>query len=137
MRKNHSLRKFFFRTFGSFVCEGGAVMDIIEEHPVLETNYFKRHSKVQFFFDGRRMEGYEGQPIAMALHANGVRVYRETPEMKRPRGFFCAIGKCSSCFMVVDGTPNVRTCVTPLVSGMKIETQYGKGSVLTRQGWRK
>ena len=109
-------------------------MDLIEEHPVLETDYFKRRSKVEFFFDGCRMEGYEGQPIAMALHANGVRVYRETPEMKRPRGFFCAIGKCSSCFMIVDGTPNVRTCVTPLVSGMKVETQYGKGRVIAPQG---
>ena len=108
-------------------------MDLIEQHPVLETDYFKRRSKVEFFFDGRLMEGYEGQPIAMALHANGVRIYRETPEMKRPRGFFCAIGKCSSCFMVVDGTPNVRTCVTPLVSGMKVETQHGKGRVMASQ----
>jgi predicted molibdopterin-dependent oxidoreductase YjgC len=104
-------------------------VELIEEHPVLEVGYFKRHAKVEFSFDGKRMEGYEGQPIAMALHANGVRVYRETPDMKRTRGFFCAIGKCSSCFMVVDGTPNVRTCVTPLAAGMKVETQSGKGRV--------
>jgi predicted molibdopterin-dependent oxidoreductase YjgC len=104
-------------------------MELIEEHPVLETDYFKRKAKVEFSFDGKRMEGYEGQPIAVALHANGVRVYRETPEMKRTRGFFCAIGKCSSCFMVVDGVPNVRTCVTPLSAGMKVETQHGKGRV--------
>ncbi|WP_417029698.1 2Fe-2S iron-sulfur cluster-binding protein, partial [Cloacibacillus evryensis] len=44
-------------------------------------------------------------------------------------GFFCAIGKCSSCFMVVDGVPNVRTCVTPLSAGMKVETQRDKGRV--------
>jgi predicted molibdopterin-dependent oxidoreductase YjgC len=104
-------------------------MELIEEHPVLDTDYFKRRAKVEFTFDGKRLEGYEGQPIAMALHANGVRIYRETPEMKRTRGFFCAIGKCSSCFMVVDGTPNVRTCVTPLAAGMKVETQQGKGRV--------
>ena len=109
-------------------------MELIEEHPILDTDYFRRHSKVEFFFDGNRMEGYEGQPIAMALHANGVRVYRETPEMKRPRGFFCAIGKCSSCFMVVDGKPNVRTCITHLAAGMKVETQRGKGSVMPRHG---
>jgi len=45
----------------------------------------------------------------------------------RPRGFFCAIGKCSSCLMKVNGIPNVRTCVTELEEGMKIETQKGKG----------
>ena len=31
--------------------------------------------------------------------------------------------------MTVDGVPNVRTCVTPLEAGMKVETQKGKGLV--------
>ncbi len=101
-------------------------MPLIERHPVLDFEHGKR---VDFTFDGRTMQGFEGEPIAMALHTNGVQIYRVTPEMKRPRGFFCAIGKCSSCFMVVDGVPNVRTCVTPLKSGMKVETQRGKGSI--------
>lgn len=101
-------------------------MKLIGSHPVLD---YKHGEKVAFQFDGKGMEGFEGEPISMALHANGVRIYRETPEMKRPRGFFCAIGKCSSCFMVVDGIPNVRTCVTPLKEGMKVETQRGKGRV--------
>ena len=101
-------------------------MRMIDEHPILE---YRHGQRVTFQFDGREMEGYEGEPIAMALHANGVRIYRETPEMKRPRGFFCAIGKCSSCFMVVDGVPNVRTCVIPLTAGMNVQTQRGKGTV--------
>lgn len=101
-------------------------MSLIETHPVLA---FEHAGKVGFTFDGKEMQGFEGEPIAMALHANGVRIYRVTPEQKRPRGFFCAIGKCSSCFMVVDGIPNVRTCVTPLKSGMKVETQHGKGQI--------
>ncbi|MDR1966299.1 MAG: (2Fe-2S)-binding protein [Synergistaceae bacterium] len=101
-------------------------MDLIGPHPVLE---FARGEKVSFSLDGRAMEGFEGEPIAAALHANGVKVYRHTPLMGRPRGFFCAIGKCSSCFMVVDGVPNVRTCVTPLAKGMRVETQEGRGHI--------
>ncbi|MDO5115526.1 MAG: (2Fe-2S)-binding protein [Synergistaceae bacterium] len=101
-------------------------MQLISEHPVLQYQHGK---KVEFSFDGKKLEGFEGEPIAMALHANGVHIYRVTPEMERPRGFFCAIGKCSSCFMVVDGVPNVRTCVTPLKEGMKVETQRGKGAI--------
>ncbi len=31
--------------------------------------------------------------------------------------------------MVVDGVPNVRTCITPLKPGMQVETQHGNGSV--------
>jgi hypothetical protein len=29
--------------------------------------------------------------------------------------------------MVVDGQPNVRTCVTPVREGMKVEVQDGRG----------
>ena len=101
-------------------------MELIQKHPILE---FRHGKEIVFTFDGKEMKGFEGEPIAMALHANDVRIYRITPEMKRPRGFFCAIGKSSSCFMVVDGVPNVRTCVTPLAQGMKVETQQGKGLV--------
>ena len=104
---------------------------LIRNHPVLE---FAHGPTVKFYFDGSEMEGVEGEPIAAALHANGVHVYRETPVMNRPRGFFCAIGKCSSCFMVVDGVPNVRTCITPLKEGMKIETQRGKGLIPMEEG---
>jgi len=102
------------------------IVDLIESHPILE---FAHGRRVSFTFDGRAMEGFEGEPIAAALHANGVKVYRYSPEAHRPRGFFCAIGKCSSCFMVVDGVPNVRTCVTPLKEGMAVKTQHGRGSV--------
>ena len=27
--------------------------------------------------------------------------------------------------MIVDGKPNIRTCITPLESGMVVQTQYG------------
>lgn len=101
-------------------------MELIQEHPILS---YQHGNEVSFSFDGQELKGCSGEPIAMALHANGVRIYRVTPEMERPRGFFCAIGKCSSCFMVVNGVPNVRTCVTPLEAGMRVETQRGKGRI--------
>ena len=104
----------------------GDPLDLIENHPILD---FRHGERVHFIFDGKELEGFEGEPISMALHANGVRIYRETAEKHRARGFFCAIGKCSSCFMVVDGVPNVRTCITPLKAGMVVETQLGKGVV--------
>jgi predicted molibdopterin-dependent oxidoreductase YjgC len=99
----------------------------IKEHPILN---FERGKKVTFTFDGKVIEGYENETIAAALHAAGVKVYRYTAKKKHPRGFFCGIGKCSSCFMVVDGVPNVRTCVTKLQEGMKVETQRGRGELL-------
>jgi len=98
---------------------------VITDHPILQ---FSRGRKVIFYHDGRPLEWYENDPIAVALYANNVKTLSYTKKYHRPRGFFCAIGKCSSCFMTVDGLANVRTCITPLKEGMKIETQHGLGT---------
>ena len=95
----------------------------IEQHPILKT--FQKGRPVTFRFDGRELRGYEGEPIAMALKANGVMIHRYTTKHSEPRGIFCAIGRCTDCVMVVDGKPNVRTCVALLKEGMEVETQYG------------
>jgi predicted molibdopterin-dependent oxidoreductase YjgC len=76
------------------------------------------------------MSGFEGEPIAAALHDHGVYVLRYSIRHKRPHGFFCAIGHCSSCLMEVDGRPNVRVCVEPLREGMVVRRQRGKGELL-------
>ncbi len=98
----------------------------IENHPILD---FKKGKKVTFTYDGTTVEGYEGEPIAAALHAAGVRVLSYSRQYNRPRGFWCAIGNCSSCNMQVNGVPNVRTCVEPLQGGMIVQTQQGSGLV--------
>ncbi|MGB9719861.1 MAG: (2Fe-2S)-binding protein [bacterium] len=96
----------------------------ITEHPILQ---FKRGRKVKFYFEDKEFEGYEGLPIAAALHAAGIRVLRFSEKYNRPRGFFCAVGKCSSCLMEVDGRPNVMVCMEPLRKGMVVKRQKGKG----------
>ncbi len=98
-------------------------MDRIKEHPILgETPEGKT---VTFTYDGKSMEGIEGEPIASALRVEGIMTHRYTAKRNEPRGVFCAIGRCTDCVMVVDGQPNVRTCITPLREGMRVETQYG------------
>lgn len=95
----------------------------IANHPILGT--YEKGEPVTFTYDGKEMTGFEGEPIAMALKANGVMVHRYTAKKHLPRGIFCAIGRCTDCVMVVDGEPNVRTCMTPLKAGMDVRTQYG------------
>lgn len=95
----------------------------IQEHPVL--NQIQKGKQVVFSLDGKPMQGYEGEPIAAALMASGVHIHRYTTKKHQPRGVFCAIGRCTDCVMVVDGKPNVRTCVTPLKEGMQVQTQEG------------
>ena len=93
----------------------------IQNHPILKN--FNQGRLVKFECDGKTMEGFEGEPIAVALRVNDVMVHRYTPKRSEPRGVFCAIGRCTDCVITVDGKPNVRTCVSPLKEGMKVETQ--------------
>ncbi len=95
----------------------------IAEHPILGVQ--EKGKLITFYFDGKEVEGYEGEPIAAALKAAGLMVHRYTKKEHKPRGIFCAIGRCTDCVMVVDGVPNVRTCITPLKAGMDVKTQYG------------
>ena len=95
----------------------------IDQHPILGEP--EKGRPVVFTYNGQELTGYEGEPVAAALKAAGVMVHRYTKKEHKPRGIFCAIGRCTDCVMVVDGKPNTRTCVTMLKEGMVVETQYG------------
>jgi sarcosine oxidase subunit alpha len=93
----------------------------IEEHPIIE---FKRGKKVEFYFNRERMVGYSNETVAAALIANGVKVFRYSKKKKRKRGLFCAIGKCSSCLVEINGVPNQMACLRKVKEGMVIKTNY-------------
>jgi len=101
-------------------------LERIKEHPLLS---FERRKLITFFFKGRELSAYSGETIAAALHANGIKVLRYSAKEERPQGLFCAIGKCSSCLMEVDGKPNVRTCITLVRPGMTVRRQHGRGEI--------
>jgi sarcosine oxidase subunit alpha len=76
-----------------------------------------------FTFEGRTVPAIEGQSIAAALYASGVRVFSRSFKYHRPRGLFCVSGDCPNCLMQVDGRPNVRTCVEPVRQGQVVHGQ--------------
>ncbi len=96
----------------------------VKTHPILE---FTPKKEIPFFFEGKEVIGYEGDTIASALHDLGIMTLSYSIKNHRPRGFYCAIGHCASCNMIVNGVPNVRTCITQLEVGMHIERQTNKG----------
>ncbi len=79
--------------------------------------------KVTFHFEGRKLEGIAGEPIAKALFRCGIRTLSYSLKYHRPRGIHCARGRCGRCHMEVDGIPGVPTCITPLENGMRIQRQ--------------
>jgi predicted molibdopterin-dependent oxidoreductase YjgC len=97
----------------------------ITEHVVLDTTSDAKAKMVEIEVDGRKFSAREGEPVLSALLANGIRINRYTAKRHEPRGLFCGIGQCTDCAMVVNGHPNVRTCITPVEAGMVIKTQNG------------
>jgi predicted molibdopterin-dependent oxidoreductase YjgC len=105
--------------------EKGCIMRIVH-HPVLDD--LQTRKKVTIFIDGKGIAAFEGESIAAAMYAAGMRVHRTTPKNGEPRGVFCNIGRCTDCIMKVDGQPNVRTCVTGVKDGMVVESLKGLGT---------
>lgn len=103
----------------------------IENHPILRFSHARRFV---FFFENQPVEAFEGETIAAALIANGIDTFRLSLRHKRPRGLFCAIGKCSSCLVEVDGKPNVRACLTLAREGMRVRLQKNRGVVGVEDG---
>jgi sarcosine oxidase, subunit alpha len=92
----------------------------IENHPVLEA--LKPRRKIHFYFDGQKIEGFEGETIAAALLANGIRILRRHEESGSTRGIYCNIGHCMECRVTVDGNVNVRSCLTVIKEGMDVKS---------------
>lgn len=93
----------------------------IKEHPILD--FPTAGPWVQITVNGQEIRARDGEPVAAAILAAGVKVFRRTPKLHEPRGVYCAIGRCTDCVMRVDGVPSVRTCVTPARDGMVVESQ--------------
>jgi hypothetical protein len=84
-----------------------------------------QHDSLTVYFKGRSMVARAGDSVAAALLAGGVTVTRNTPVGGAPRGPYCMMGACFECLAVVDGRPNVQTCMTDVREGMRVECQDG------------
>jgi sarcosine oxidase subunit alpha len=88
-----------------------------------------RERVLSFTFAGRTVRGYAGDTVASALFGAGRRIFSRSFKYHRPRGLLCCQGTCPNCMVTVDGTPNVRACVTPLAEGMHVDAQNVLGSL--------
>ena len=97
----------------------------IENHPIL--GRLEDVPWIEIEVDGQKIRVRQGEMIASALIASGMKVFRRTSRRKEARSYYCGIGQCTDCMMEVDGVPGVRTCITPVKEGMRIRTQAGLG----------
>jgi len=101
-------------------------MKRLENLPTLRLNLSEKKSLT---FAGKTYQGYEGDTIATALFAGGVRLFGRSLKYHRPRGLYSLDGECSNACMEVDGVPNVRTENTLLQDGMAVRPQNVVGSL--------
>jgi len=97
-------------------------MRIDDSYPKMPA--IERGDALTIRIDGRRYVAYGGETIATVLAAEGIRAYRysERPvEMPLP-GFFCGMGICYGCVVLVEGELQ-RACMTAVGEGMKIMTR--------------
>ncbi|MBU5347140.1 (2Fe-2S)-binding protein [Paenibacillus lautus] len=94
-------------------------MERITFHPILGPQR-KEREPVTFTFNGRKLTGLQGEPIAAALLASGIRTLRRHEENGTARGLYCAIGHCMECRLNLEGRGLVRSCLTLLEEGMRI-----------------
>ncbi|MCG7601131.1 (2Fe-2S)-binding protein [Halomonas sp. McH1-25] len=80
---------------------------------------------VTITFDDLTVTAREGETVAAALLAAGMRNCRTTPVSESPRAPYCMMGVCFECLMEVDGVPNVQACQMLVREGMQVRSQQG------------
>ncbi|HEX6976409.1 MAG TPA: 2Fe-2S iron-sulfur cluster-binding protein, partial [Vicinamibacterales bacterium] len=93
----------------------------IYEHPILPS---PGQAHLPFFWNGRPALAREGETIASALYANGVRTFGHHHRDGAPQGIFCANGQCAQCTVVANGLP-VKACMTVVQPRMAVQPLDG------------
>ena len=83
------------------------------------------------YFDGRPLPARQGDTVAVALLAAGIRTTRKAARSGQARGPYCMMGACFECLATVDGVANVQTCLTLIQDGMRVEPQAGVPAVVS------
>ncbi|MCR4410496.1 MAG: FAD-dependent oxidoreductase [Candidatus Saccharicenans sp.] len=91
------------------------------KHPILPV---EDKPLFTFYFKDRELKAREGETIASALFANGIRIFSYHHKDGAPQGIFCANGQCAQCLVLADGFP-VKSCMELIKPGMKIEPVVG------------
>jgi len=92
-----------------------------------------RRRTLNFRFNGRAYQGYEGDTLASALLANGVSMVARSWKYHRPRGILSAgVEEPNALVQLFDGArtvPNARMTEVSLVEGLSASSIHAKPSI--------
>ena len=88
-----------------------------------------RGRPLEFFFNGRRYEGFEGDTLASGLLANGIRLFGRSFKYHRPRGLFGSGSEEPNAIVQLgEGAstiPNLKATQVELFDGLSARTVVG------------
>jgi methylglutamate dehydrogenase subunit C len=86
-----------------------------------------RSRPLRFTFDGRSYSGFQGDTLASALLANGVRIVGRSFKYHRPRGILTAGAEEPNALVTIGAgdaaIPNMRATTVPLAEGLVAHSQ--------------
>ena len=82
----------------------------------------QRGERVNLTVDGKPIEAYQGETVAAAMLAAGIRTFHKSHKHQQPRSLYCGMGICYECLVTINGVHAQRACITPVEEGMQIET---------------
>ncbi len=88
---------------------------------------YDQNRKVSFTFDGRKVEGVNGDTVASALLANDIRLVGRSFKYHRPRGILTAGSEEANALITVGrgaaAEPNLRATVQEVFDGLETRSQ--------------
>lgn len=91
------------------------------KHPILPV---EEKPLFKFYWQDQELLAREGETIASALFANGIRIFNYHHKDGAPQGIFCANGQCAQCLVLANGFP-VKSCMELVKPGMRIQPIRG------------
>lgn len=91
----------------------------IKKHPILGEKFTE---EITFYFNEQPLKAMKGQTVAAALMRNGIRKFGVSRKLFKARGLYCANGRCTSCYVTIDGLDHVLSCSTLVEEGMNIHS---------------
>jgi NADH dehydrogenase/NADH:ubiquinone oxidoreductase subunit G len=86
------------------------------------TRGIARPAPVEILVDDLPVAAHEGESLATALLAAGIRVFSHDTN-GRPRSPYCNMGVCFDCMVTLEsasGARRVRACLTAVTPGLRV-----------------
>ena len=97
----------------------------------IDGGIINRKKPIKFSFNGKTMDGFEGDTLASALLANGQRLVARSFKYHRPRGIFTAGSEEPNALVQLrqgaQQEPNTRATVAELFEGLEATSQNHRG----------